>query len=115
MMTKQYLFANWNYPTQVRFGVGRISEISSACSDLNISRPLIVTDIGLVNSQVVLNVISSIKKTGLNISLFSEVQGNPVGKNIIDGAHVYRDESFLCVRDTIPKVVKISVTGFVRS
>ena len=93
MMTKQYLFANWNYPTQVRFGVGRISEISSACSDLNISRPLVVTDIGLVNSQVVLNVISSIKKNDLNVSLFSEVQGNPVGKNIIDGAHVYRDGS----------------------
>ena len=91
MMTKQYLFANWNYPTQVRFGIGRISEICDACSALNIERPLIVTDTGLANSELIKNLTELIEAGDLEMGLFSNVQGNPVGKNIIEGAHVYLD------------------------
>ena len=34
---------NWNYPTPIWFGSGRIKEIQIACDDLNILKPLIVT------------------------------------------------------------------------
>ena len=91
MITKQYLFANWNYPTQVRFGVGRISEICEACFALNIKRPLLVTDAGLANSDIIKNLTELIEAGDLEMGLFSNVQGNPVGKNIIDGADVYLD------------------------
>ena len=41
------LSARWNYPTSVRFGVGRIAELARACKGLGMSRPLLVTDPGL--------------------------------------------------------------------
>ena len=36
--------ADWSYPTEVRFGVGRIGEIPEASKKLKISRPLLITD-----------------------------------------------------------------------
>ena len=41
------LRGNWNYPTTIRFGAGRIAELPDACKTLGIARPLIVTDPGL--------------------------------------------------------------------
>ena len=35
---------NWNYPTTIWFGNSRINDLHVACNELNIKRPLIVTD-----------------------------------------------------------------------
>ena len=40
----EQLSGNWNYPTAMRFGAGRIAELPDACKTLGISRPLLVTD-----------------------------------------------------------------------
>ena len=39
--------ANWNYPTAIRFGAGRIAELPEALKVARITRPLLVTDAGL--------------------------------------------------------------------
>ena len=44
--------ANWNYPTTVWVGEGRLVELASACKKLGIDAPLLVTDAGLVHSGV---------------------------------------------------------------
>ena len=36
--------ANWNYPTAVRFGAGRIAELPDALKIAGIKKPLLVTD-----------------------------------------------------------------------
>ena len=36
--------SNWNYPTAVRFGAGRIAELAEACKSVGMQAPLIVTD-----------------------------------------------------------------------
>jgi alcohol dehydrogenase class IV len=38
------LRANWNYPTSVRFGAGRIAELPDTVMAAGITRPLFVTD-----------------------------------------------------------------------
>ena len=38
------LKANWNFPTHIRIGSGRLKEIGQCCSDLSIFNPLVVTD-----------------------------------------------------------------------
>ena len=38
------LRGNWNYPTSIRFGAGRIAELPDACRALGMQRPLLVTD-----------------------------------------------------------------------
>ena len=45
-------FANWSYPTAIRFGAGRISEIADACATAGIKNPLLVTDRGLANMEI---------------------------------------------------------------
>ena len=82
--------ANWNYPTAVRVGAGRVSELAEVCRDLNIKAPLLVTDPGLASLPMVSNVVSSCEQAGLAIAVFSDIKPNPTGGNVEDGIAVYR-------------------------
>ena len=44
---------NWNYPTTMWVGENRIKDLSLACKNLNISKPLLVTDNNLSKSNIV--------------------------------------------------------------
>ena len=44
---------NWNYPTTMWVGENRIKDISLACKNLNLKKPLFVTDDQLVNKKIV--------------------------------------------------------------
>ncbi|RUM41193.1 MAG: alcohol dehydrogenase [Desulfobulbus sp.] len=81
--------ANWNYPTNIRVGTGRISELADLCKALQIAAPLVITDPGLAALPMVTAVIETLNKSGLNCGLFSAIQANPTGKNIDDGIDWY--------------------------
>ena len=81
---------NWNYPTKVRFGAGRIKELPRACEALGIARPLIVTDPGLAKLPMIAEAAASLNKAGLAAAVFSDVKANPVGRNVDDGVAAYR-------------------------
>src|SRR5262249_45158562 len=83
------LCGNWNYPTKVRFGVGRITELPAACQELGIKRPLIVTDPGLAGLPMIKEALAGLKAAGLGAAVFSDVKGNPIGKNVDDGLAAY--------------------------
>ena len=89
-MNKQSLTANWNYPTRIRVGAGRISEIASACSELGMKAPLLVTDPGLAASLLVGIIVQLCHIAGLEIGVFSQIKSNPNGENISDGVNAYR-------------------------
>ena len=38
------LTGNWNYPTSIHFGPGRIRELAQTCREAGITRPLLVSD-----------------------------------------------------------------------
>ena len=82
---------NWNYPTAIRFGAGRIQELPDVCRELGITRPLLVTDPGLANMPMVRNAIANNAAAGLPTGQFHEIQPNPVGKNVDDGVAVMRE------------------------
>ncbi len=82
---------NWNYPTTVRFGAGRISELAKCCTALGIERPLLVTDPGLAGLPMVTEAIAANTEAGVPTGLFSDVRPNPVGRNVDDGLTVFRD------------------------
>jgi alcohol dehydrogenase class IV len=84
------LSGNWNYPTQIRFGPGRIQELPRACASLGISKPLLVTDPGLAGLPMVKDAIALNRSEGLATGLFSDIKPNPVGRNVDDGLAVYR-------------------------
>ena len=82
---------NWNYPTTMWVGEYRINDIAEACKILNIKKPLMVTDKGLSNSEIVENTISILKDDNVQVELFSDVVGNPTGTNVNDGVKSYKD------------------------
>ncbi len=88
------LTANWSYPTAIRFGAGRISEIVDACQAAGISRPLLVTDRGLASMEITARTLDLLAEGGVAAALFAEVDPNPSDKNVNDGLSVYRDGGF---------------------
>jgi len=88
------LTGNWNYPTPIRFGNGRISEIADACKTAGISRPLLVTDKGLAGMDITTKTLSLLKDAGLGGDMFSNVDPNPSDKNAEEGIRFYREGSY---------------------
>ena len=84
------LRGNWNYPTSVKFGCGRIKELADHCKALGMKRPLLITDPGLANLPMIKDAIARNEAAGLKTGLFSNIQGNPTGKNVEDGIAAYK-------------------------
>ena len=59
------LTANWSYPTAIRFGAGRISELPEACTAAGIKNPLLVTDKGLAALPITQSTLDIMAKAGL--------------------------------------------------
>ncbi len=88
------LKANWSYPTAIRFGAGRISEIAEACLAAGISKPLLVTDRGLADMEITTKTLNLVEQAGLGRAMFSDVDPNPNEKNVEEGLKVYREGGF---------------------
>ncbi|MBL8697741.1 MAG: iron-containing alcohol dehydrogenase [Alphaproteobacteria bacterium] len=84
------LKGNWNYPTSVKFGAGRIAELPAACKTAGIANPLLVTDPGLARLDVMARIVEITRKAGLGGAVFSDVKPNPVARNVEDGLAVLR-------------------------
>ncbi len=82
--------ANWNYPTAIRFGAGRIAELPEACRAAGITKPLFVTDAGLAKLAITTSAVALLEDAGLNPGFFSDVQPNPVEANLTAGIAAYR-------------------------
>ena len=54
------LTGNWNYPTSVRFGPGRIRELPELCRANGLNRPLLVTDPGLSGLAMVADALAAL-------------------------------------------------------
>jgi hypothetical protein len=80
------LCGNWNYPTTIWAGPGRIAELGAACARAGIERPLIVTDEGLTASPMIKNALGALK----NAALFGAVRGNPAASHVEAGLAAYR-------------------------
>jgi alcohol dehydrogenase class IV len=84
------LRGNWNYPTSIRFGAGRIAELPEACRALGMQRPLLVTDPGLAPLPMVTAAVQACRAAGLGCSVFSDVQANPIEANVSAGVALYK-------------------------
>ena len=81
--------ANWNYPTAMRVGPGRLSELPNVCQEVGMAAPLLVTDPGLATLPMVENAIIGCRGAGLRCELFSNIKPNPTGQNVEDGVQAY--------------------------
>jgi alcohol dehydrogenase len=84
------LHGNWNYPTSVKFGAGRITQLAEAVKAAGMHRPLLVIDPRLVEmgfAKLALEVLAAGK---VSAAVFSDVRPNPVASNIEAGIKVLK-------------------------
>src|SRR5580704_8939925 len=80
------LRGNWNYPTTIWAGPGRIAELADACARTGMKRPLIVTDEGLIGTPMIRNALASLKDS----AWFGAVRGNPASSHVEAALSAYR-------------------------
>jgi alcohol dehydrogenase len=78
--------ANWNYPTAIRFGAGRVGELGEACRALGIERPLLVTDPALAEMAMVRDSLAATRA-----GLFCAIHPNPVSGDVEAGLAAWRE------------------------
>lgn len=83
--------ANWNYPTNVKVGAGRISELAELCKAAGMHAPLLITDPGIAALPMLQKVVDDINGEGLRCGLFSAIKANPTGENVEAGVKYYRE------------------------
>ena len=93
-MMDEIVNANWNYPTPIWFGLDRSSEIVKALLELSIKKPLLVTDPNFSKNENFLQIIQLLKRKKIEYSIFSNIKGNPTGRNVSDGVeHFISDKN----------------------
>ena len=70
------LTGNWSYPTAIKFGAGRVSELPGACAQAGMTRPLLVTDRGLAPMDITLRTLKLMADAGLGSAIFADVDPN---------------------------------------
>jgi len=81
---------NWNYPTTMWIGENRIKDLHLACTNLRIKKPLLVTDTGLAKTKIIKDTLKKLKKENISVEIFSDVVGNPTGKNVNQGVNFFK-------------------------
>ncbi len=84
------LRGNWNYPTSIKFGAGRIAELPDHCRALGMQRPMLVTDAGLAALPMIGRAVELCRDSGLECEVFADVQPNPVEANVSAGVAAFR-------------------------
>jgi alcohol dehydrogenase class IV len=81
---------NYNFPTSIRFGKGVIEELGPHLKEQGLKKVLLVTDPGLAKLSVFNMVSELIKKSGVDVVTFWEIDKNPVKKNVLSGVEAYK-------------------------
>lgn len=85
------LRGNWNYPTAVKFGAGRVSELAQHARDCGMKNPLFVTDPGLAAMGMTQAAFASLSAAGLPAAIFTDVKPNPIAANVEAGVTMLRN------------------------
>jgi alcohol dehydrogenase class IV len=81
----------WSYPTRILFGAGAAAETGNEVKRLGAARALIVTDKGVIKAGLVAPVEQALASAGIAMTVFTDVDPNPVEKNVHEGVLAYRE------------------------
>ena len=82
--------ATFSYPNAIRTGAGRVAETAGACQEAGITNPLIVTDPGMIGLPPLAAVQEVLGAADLPTAVFSDLQPNPLGRDVEAGVGVFR-------------------------
>ena len=78
------------FPTTIYFGVGAINNLPGYIQDTKIKKPLLVTDPGMLDTDVFPKVEKVLKNAGIEFSVFSKVNPNPLDSDISRAVKVFK-------------------------
>ncbi len=82
----------FSFPTTVHFGPGALSQLAQCLGELGVTRPLIVTDIGLAQTDMVGKVTHQLQGKNAAFSLFTDIHPNPLVSDVENAvAHFQAD------------------------
>jgi alcohol dehydrogenase class IV len=81
--------AKFAFPTPIHFGPGARKLVAGHLRQQGLKRPLIVTDRGLGTLPILHDFAESLE--GLDVKVYAGVFGNPVKKQVDDGAAAYKE------------------------
>jgi alcohol dehydrogenase class IV len=84
------LRGDWLFPTETRFGAGRVGELPSVLSSLGIRRPLIVTDRGLTHTGIPERIRTLAASVGDPL-VWAEADQNPTRAQVEAGTRAFHD------------------------
>ena len=80
--------STFTFPNRIQFGAGSRSLLASELARLGITRPLVVTDHGLIASGLVALVLGPVTRQAV---VFSDIESNPAEEEVLAGVSRYRD------------------------
>ena len=84
---------NFNSVPNIISGAGKLNELKNILKKNKISRPILVTDIGIKKQGYVNEIESILKKNNIKLSIFDEVKPDPPEKNIFDAVDVFKNNN----------------------
>jgi alcohol dehydrogenase class IV len=78
----------FSFPTTIHFGAGARKLVADHLKAQGVRRPLVVTDRGIAALPLLAQFVGELP--GLDVAVYSDIGGNPVRKQVMDGAAAYK-------------------------
>ena len=79
-----------SFPTRILYGKGAIKELPNELKRVGASKPLLVTDKGILQAGLLRFVAPQLEQAGIKAPLFTDFAANPTDADAIKGAEAYR-------------------------
>ena len=79
-----------SFPTRIVYGKGAIQELPAELRRASVSRPLLVTDKGILQAGLLRFVTPLLEQAGVKAQVFSEFEANPTDADALRGIEAYR-------------------------
>jgi choline dehydrogenase len=80
-------------PTRLVHGVGAVASLGEEAAALGITRPMVVTDAGIVKAGILDEALEPLRKAGLDPVVFDRVRANPDIALVDEGARYFASEA----------------------
>jgi len=84
--------SRFSFPTTIIYGCGAVGEVPAALAELDITRPLVITDPPLAKTEAFGQLESVLKEAGSAYSLYTEVHPNPLDTDVEGALKKYQAE-----------------------
>ena len=84
------MFGNWSFPTDIKFGCGEINKLVDSCKELNLKKPLLVTDKNISETEIRFKICDLLKKSKIKFDIFHNISGNPTDLELDNAIQVFK-------------------------